>query len=327
MLFAFVFVITACEGEKSPVLSNGDSFISNEALSSEMSEGSDASAVISGEGSDMEVFCGGIYEGRERIKFVALGDSIARGFGLKDPKNCAYPAIVCEAVRQRLVGTEVEFYNYAVDGDTTTDLLKLMEHGTKELDGADIVTLSIGANNILLPFFRCLAQLSTVLGDLNGTNESTEDKLDINFVFDSVNKAIRSEQFSAELSAGIAKAKADLEKVLAQIKRRAPDAVIMVMLVYSPYHEVEISLPYIEQKIVFGDLSDKWVGELDSVIKEKAVEAGCIIVDCFEPFKSKDGLLNVAISAIPPKFSIDPHPNLSGHIYIANLHIAELLKQ
>lgn len=312
LAFAALFTFSACGGGRADVTSGEESFAGTDETS--------------GQESGLQAFCGGIYDGREKIKFVALGDSIARGYGLSDPDNAAYPAIVCEAVRQRLTGTEVEYYNYAVDGDTTTDLLEILNTDADELDGADIVTVSIGANNILLPFFGCLQQLyslfngpeSPLPGEVSGIGEAAES------VLESVNKFLNSEQFASEMTGGIATARADLKEIFKIIKSRAPSAIVLVMLVYSPYHNMVVSLPYIEQKIEFGALSDKWVNELDRAIGEEALAAGCTTVDCYNPFMDKTGLLNVAFSLIPPRFSFDPHPNISGHIFIANLHIAEL---
>ncbi len=270
---------------------------------------------------DVQTFCGGIYDGREKIKFVALGDSIARGHGLSDPENCAYPAIVCESVRQNLPDTEVDFYNYAHDGDTTGNLLEIVKNGAPELDGADIVTVSIGANNILLPFFSCLSRLTSVLGLSPSASESTDIADRVENVFESVNSFLKSEEFASSMSQGVETAKSDLSEIFAEIKRRAPSAKVLVMLVYSPYHNTVISLPYIEQKIDLGTLCDLWVSRLDAVLRDASLTSGFYMVDCYTPMLDKKGLLNVAISLFPPRFSIDPHPNVSGHVSIANLHI------
>ncbi len=307
-------VITSCKNERSEEL--GSSY--------EISESADSFESTLEEESGMEVFCGGIFDDREELKFVALGDSIAAGYGLTDPFQYSYPTIVCEFVQKNLPDASVSYYNYAHSGDTTTDLLNLMKYSTPQLDGADIVTVCIGANNILAPFFSCLTELTPLFGAIAGF-ESQADRVDINKVFDEVNAALRSDEFSAELSEGIKAAKSDLNKIFAEIKKRAPNAMVLTMLVYSPYHGFEITMPYIEQKIVLSELSDKWVSELNAVIESETENSGYIAVDCYQPFVDKTGILNLGISALPPKFSLDPHPNLSGHILIANLHVEKML--
>lgn len=284
-------------------------------------EGSEDAYDKSSEDVGVQTFCGGFYDGRERIKFVALGDSIARGHGLSDPENSAYPAKVCESVRQSLPDTEVDFYNYAHDGDTTGNLLEIVKNGASELDGADIVTVSIGANNILHPFFSCLRQLSSVLGFSPSSSESGDFSDRVENVFESVNSFLEGDEFASSMAQGVATAKSDLNEIFAEIKRRAPSAKVLVMLVYSPYHDTVISLPYIEQKIDLGTLCDMWVSRLDAVLSDASSASGFYTVDCYTPLLGQKGLLNVAISLFPPRFSIDPHPNASGHTSIANLHI------
>lgn len=277
-----------------------------------------------GEGSEIETFLGGILDNKQEVKFVALGDSIARGFGLSNPRKCSYPAIVSEAVSQKLNGATVNFTNYGIDGLKTSQMLELLDKGYKKLDGADIVTVCIGANNILLPFMMKMAQLVPMNGtDIGGINSSTDTE-SIGNMFERINSAIASEEFAAEMHAGIDQAAKDLPKIYAKIKERAPNATVLVMTLYSPYHGVEMSLPYIDQKVVFTELSDKYVSELNEVISTSVADAGFILVPCYTPFLESENMLNLGISLVPPRFSIDPHPNLSGHILIANLHISEL---
>lgn len=89
-------------------------------------------------------------------RYVALGDSIARGYGLDDPETQAYPALLRDRMQSY---SEVEYANYAVDGQTSAGLLELLSSGgAPMLDGADVVTVCIGANNLLGPTIGLLSE-------------------------------------------------------------------------------------------------------------------------------------------------------------------------
>ena len=89
-------------------------------------------------------------------RYVALGDSIARGYGLDDPETQAYPALLRDRMQSY---SEVEYANYAVDGQTSAGLLELLSNGgAPMLDGADVVTVCIGANNLLGPTIGLLSE-------------------------------------------------------------------------------------------------------------------------------------------------------------------------
>lgn len=81
----------------------------------------------------------------DRPVYVVLGDSIAFGSGLLNPREAVYGRIVADT-------DGYEYYNYAVPGHTTGNLLRRMgEKTVKEaIVKADIINISIGGNNFLL---------------------------------------------------------------------------------------------------------------------------------------------------------------------------------
>lgn len=196
-----------------------------------------------------------------------------------------------------------------------------MESKDTALDNADLVTVCIGANNVLKPFTACLQQFAAKIG-YGGIVFA--DSIDIAKTFDEINELLHSDELAAEMNAGIIAAQKDLDLIFKAVKVRAPQAKVAVMLVYSPYHGLKITLPYIRKTLDLGELSDMWVSKLNTVIASAAEKAGFITVDCYTPFADKTGLLNVAVNGFPPRFSFDPHPNLSGHLYLAQLHLAAL---
>lgn len=92
----------------------------------------------------------------DRFIIQAYGDSISYGEKLED-KNDAYPNVFAQYYVEKY---DAEFYANGVSGDTTTDLLELLqpykdktasETDMTTFEETDIVVLCIGANNVLGP--------------------------------------------------------------------------------------------------------------------------------------------------------------------------------
>ncbi|MCL2301013.1 MAG: GDSL-type esterase/lipase family protein [Firmicutes bacterium] len=77
--------------------------------------------------------------------YVALGDSIAAGTGLKNADKACYGAIIAHT-------NGYEFINHGVPGHRTGDLLARLDDKKVIADvaGADILSVSIGGNDFLL---------------------------------------------------------------------------------------------------------------------------------------------------------------------------------
>ena len=81
----------------------------------------------------------------ERPFYLVLGDSIAFGSGLSNPREAVYGKVVADT-------NGYDYANYAVPGHTTANLLKRMENEAVRdaIARADIISISIGGNNFLL---------------------------------------------------------------------------------------------------------------------------------------------------------------------------------
>ena len=135
----------------------------------------------------------------DRPVYLVLGDSIAYGSGLSNPREAVYGKIVADA-------NDFEYLNYAVPGHTTGNLLRRMEDETVRaaIARANIVNISIGGNNFLL-------------GNINGLMYDVLVKADY-ARFDEI-----TEGFSA-----------DLETIVETIRGLNPDAAILLQTLYNP---------------------------------------------------------------------------------------------
>ena len=134
-----------------------------------------------------------------RPRYLVLGDSIAFGSGLSNPRQAVYGKIVADT-------NGYEYENYAVPGHTTGNLLRRMEDPTvrQAIENADIISISIGGNNFLL-------------GNLNG------------LLYDGIVKKEYS-RFD-EIAEGFY---ADLETIVGNIRALNPDAAIVLQTLYNP---------------------------------------------------------------------------------------------
>ena len=102
--------------------------------------------------------CG--YAENEKPFYLVLGDSIAYGSGIANPKEACYGKIVADT-------NGYDYANHSVPGHTTTNLISRLKDETviADLEKADIISISIGGNDFLMSNLIDLMFDSIVLGD------------------------------------------------------------------------------------------------------------------------------------------------------------------
>lgn len=100
-------------------------------------------------------------EKQESFSFVAIGDSLTQGVGDSTDQGGFVPILA-----QSLTDTyqyEVTSSNYGVSGNTSNQILKRMQENSdiqKSLKDADIMTLTVGGNDVMKVIKKNLADLS-----------------------------------------------------------------------------------------------------------------------------------------------------------------------
>lgn len=86
---------------------------------------------------------------KKNITIVALGDSLTKGEG--DLKRGGYVGYVKNHLEKRKNVGKVTVYNYGVVGDTSDQLLKVMQSKDvlNHIDKADLVLFTIGGNDVM----------------------------------------------------------------------------------------------------------------------------------------------------------------------------------
>ena len=292
-------------------ISDTDSDISEE--NSETSEVSDAT-------SDTTL-------ARKSTVYVSLGDSIPRGYGLTDPQNQSFPSILAESFKG--FSETVKFENAAVDGNTSSDLLQLLksENSPSLLKDADIITVTIGANNLLKPFSAAMQKVfENSLSDIDFSNmDSSKFFAVFPQIADDVNSALNSDDFNSEMKKGLDTLKSELPLIFSRLKTISPNAKIYITTVYNPYKGLNIRIPNTTSAVMLENIANVYILQLNDIIKESASKAEIEVVDIYTAFEeSTEQLVNAIVSIIPPVFSFDPHPNQAGHLKIAETYLKAL---
>lgn len=233
--------------------------------------------------------------------YVALGDSICRGYGLSDPETQRYSSLI-----GRQTGCKV--YNYGVDGQTGSELLTFLREGkAKALPKADVISVSIGANNLL-------STLSTLLRALfnDFTASGTESSMD-------------AESFFAAVDEALASFEQELPEIIELLRAEAPDAQILFQTVYNPYRSfTHFPVRLNGTKTYLAELADGCVTRLNDMIRAGAQTYGYTVCDVYDAFEQNaDQLVNASLS----KINFDPHPNAAGHAVIAEALLKMMPKE
>lgn len=88
---------------------------------------------------------------KKQIHYVAVGDSLTEGVG-DETKQGGFVPIVAKDIKERYKLDEMTVDNYGVSGDRSDQILKRLkeEQDIKEsLETADIVTLTVGGNDLM----------------------------------------------------------------------------------------------------------------------------------------------------------------------------------
>ncbi len=241
--------------------------------------------------SAVETFVGG-----ERV-CVALGDSICSGYRLNEPEKERYSALLSG----RLGYSE---YNYGVDGQTGGELLEFLQDGKAEaLERASLVIVSIGGNNVLAAAMPAIRTIFSV-----GSGRVALEK-----VYEPINAGIAS--FGEELCA-----------ILAEIRKAAPNARIVVQTVYNPYRSFTwFKLRLGGERLSLADFVDSCMRRLNEQILALSKQQDFLVCDVYTVFEQAYDRGERPVNASGIGLIFDPHPNASGHLLIAQAY-EELLQ-
>ncbi len=241
-----------------------------------------------------------VAEDASPLLYLALGDSISYGLTDWDFVDEEFDGYVDRFSEQ--IGTEA--INLSYPGDTSQDLLNLL-NGADHLEGplnrvpylqaslpyADIITISIGSNNLLGPFIAGIAGLydiEPVPGDITGAAMLTElagaiyaDYHDGDRITPEMRLVALMDPLDTVWKMGAQQFTVDWPLIMAEIRYLNPDAQIYVNNLYNPLLASKMTDPSFE---VFYDLAEKYIAAINSQIYRNSKRYDFKVVHVYQPF-------------------------------------------
>lgn len=286
--------------------------------------------------------------------YVAMGDSIVYGYGLRDIKSQRFPTLITSGLNKNSGDNKWVSYNYGVNGLTSDNLLEMLKHGDIDMiQNADLITICIGTNDGLLPlesflmiysdmFFWCYENGVDSPWENDGADGADYDDADTDSADDedtdtdgddaANNYRWNKESFqrdynnlTAQVEENIKQLNENLKDIVKEIRKVNTDGRIVFMTLYNPYFDFDCTVRTAECEINLKDFSHKAINEMNQQIISVAGEYGCEIADVCKAFKDAEtDVLNAEINENGINF--DDHPNKEGHKLIAETFLEIILE-
>ena len=244
--------------------------------------------------------------------YLALGDSITTGYA---PGGATVDSPFAEQVA---AGLGYDLVNEANDGETSTSLLERLDSLSSEIASADLITITIGGNDLMEALYGYLAA--------NYTQDSisvddVKDKLmggDIAFlVFAAAEISGFAE--SNQATSALGTFTTNLASIIEAIKNVNSNAAILVATQYNPYEYLASNSGFPQAQEI-SDAFEAGVQALNTVISSGVFSGGYEVVDVYTAFHnavaSGTNPCNPSYTA-PMSINLDFHPNQEGHNLIA----------
>ena len=252
------------------------------------------------------------------IKYLALGDSIAYGYGLADINTQSYAQIV----RQKSNIEKNNFKNLAVVDMTCAefyDAIQTTEY-SNAIKEANLITVSIGSNELLKIAKEAVSNVTGIDKD----DEDFANKVVAYFTnlndFEKLSKAYQlysfftSEETRQVIDESIETYSDKWKKSVDYIRSLNSDVILIATQFYNPYYEVGLGT------YDLGSYADEFIKRMNNILENQSEnETRYRIARIYDDFNTTDPrLTNVNVDFNDfSKFNIDPHPNKNGHSIIA----------
>ena len=246
--------------------------------------------------------------------YVAMGDSIAYGYGLKDISTQSYAQIV----RSKLNIPKTNFKNLAISGMTCKEYYEKITTDSSyqnSIKSADLITVSIGSNELLGIAINAVAKVTGISSkEPDFENKAKQAFLNANILQQAkmlreIYSFFTSNETKQKINDSISTYSEYWDKSYKYIKSINPNASIIATQFYNPYYEISL-LNY-----DLGGFVDEPITKLNEILMQKSnSEKNYKIAKIYNDFNTTNPrITNVEISLSEKKFNIDPHPNKSGH--------------
>ncbi|MCD7785658.1 MAG: GDSL-type esterase/lipase family protein [Oscillospiraceae bacterium] len=246
--------------------------------------------------------------------YLALGDSITAGYGLEDADSESFVTLFGNEIGATTI-------NYGVSGLTAETLAETLATGEYDtyLAMVDVVTITIGGNDLLHAFYEYLLNLyNTAFGtELTVTDvqtwftDGTSYQTEISTVLALLTTDEGIAGATTAVSGAATSAIANIQTIISKILAVNPDVIILLANQYNPY----ASLAVLEDYAAISNLFDTAVTAFNALLSQvSALSENVIVIDVY----SAGVATNVNILTM----NFDFHPNASGHETIAAAMLA-----
>ena len=241
--------------------------------------------------------------------YQALGDSITTGYA---PGNTTVSSPFANQVAEKNGYTLV---NQAQDGETTASLLEKLNNKKLDLAGADLITISVGGNDLLAALYETVAAAYAA----SGATATAEEVLAMlaagqmdEAALQAMTLVLKNFAGSATIADAIADAGKNLGAILLAVKTANPTAQVILLNQYNPYSHVDNA----ELQTLVGAV-DMGIKALNTTLAVAAKAAGVTVADVYAPFQAAEENPCNAYFTSAADYNIDIHPNQTGHDLIA----------
>lgn len=226
-------------------------------------------------------------------KYVALGDEIS--IESDDDYDVEYVSLIKDFLYA--LNDNLDYSNLSKEGITSSELLSIIDDNKDKIRDSDLITISIGGNNIL----------NAILGNLN-IDETILQNCDEEKFDSIISEYLNSEEIKTEILNEVNKFSKDFPNIIKKIKKLAPEAEIYVNTVYNP----------INKKCNIYDFFDEQINLINNLIVKNNSNYDYKILDCYH-ILNNDEVLNFKIENGVARIS----PNKVGHAMMATQVISD----
>lgn len=226
-------------------------------------------------------------------KYVAIGDDIS--IEANNDYDVSYISLIKDFLYA--VNDNLDYSNLSKEGITSSELLNIIDKNKEKIKDSDLITVSIGGNNILNAILRNLNIDESIL---QGCDEEKFDSI--------ISEYLNSDEIKSEILNEVNKFSRDFPSIIKKIKKLAPEAEIYVNTVYNP----------INKKCNIYDFFNEQINLINDLIVKNNSNYDYKIIDCYHILNSEE-VLNFKVENGVARIS----PNKVGHAMMATQVVSD----
>jgi lysophospholipase L1-like esterase len=257
------------------------------------------------------------------LNYLSLGDSIA--YGMSADEGMSYFKLFSEFKDESAFMKAGSNVNLAVPGATTVDLLESLatKEFQKAIKKADVITISIGGNNLLKPVIAAvfmayglnpevntIEELIYTIASFGGSEINAMSKwAEVTALIIASAQNTSSGQLGYFLVLGQQAFIAQMPLIYETIRELNPNAKIVALNQYNPF-------VYAENALLYG-LFETLAGGMNNLLDLWALNENCFVADVHDAFFIVPDAVTFSLN--PATLNLDIHPTTLGHGLIFGL--------